>query len=71
MPRVNASIEEQVLTNDSGQPVPGVVATCSKCGEQTESFGTGEKSRKRCLVLLKENCPNEENNFYVDEDADD
>jgi hypothetical protein len=66
--RVLVEIEEVDLENEQGRTVQGVRATCSKCGHSTESFGTGEKSRKRCLVLLREECPEGEENFYVDED---
>jgi hypothetical protein len=64
--KVNCDIEEVELEDDRGQMRPGVRATCSRCDHQTESFGTGEKSRKRCLVLLREECPRNEENFYRD-----
>ena len=47
--------------------VDGVQATCSKCEHYTESYGTGDDSIKRCLALLNNECPNKENNFYVEE----
>lgn len=56
------------LENDSDRLIEGVSATCGRCGHVTESFGVEEASRKRCLVLLREECPNGENNFYADED---
>ena len=37
------------------------------CQHTTESFGTGEKSVKRCLVLMRQECPEGEENFYVGE----
>lgn len=67
--RVKVSIEETELEGDYG-PVPGVAATCSECGHETESFGTSDRSRRRCLVLMREECPDGANNFYVDEDED-
>jgi hypothetical protein len=67
MSRVLVEIEETDLENEEGREIPGVRATCSKCGHSTESFGTGERSKKRCLVLLREECPEGEENFYVDE----
>lgn len=70
MARIKVSIEEQTLTNDDNRQVDGVVATCSECQHQTESFGTGDKSRKRCLALMREECPSSSNNFYVDSDED-
>ena len=67
--RVLCSIEETELENDEGRPIDGVEATCSRCQHTTQSFGTGEASRKRCLVLLREECPEGEANFYADEDC--
>lgn len=62
--RVKARIEETELDGDYGA-VAGVIATCSRCGQQTESYGTDEPSSKRCLTLLREKCPRRETNFYV------
>jgi hypothetical protein len=66
-PRVEAVVTEEVLEGDYG-PQDGVVATCTRCDHQTESFGTGDASIRRCLVLLREECPRGERNYYVDED---
>lgn len=57
------------LENDEGRDVPGVMATCSRCQHQTESFGTSDASIRRCLVLMREECEYGEKNFYVDEDT--
>lgn len=66
--RVTCTIEEIELDGDYGT-IPSVSATCSRCQHSTESFGTEEASITRCLVLLREECPNNEHNFYVaDED---
>lgn len=46
---------------------PGVRAECSYCDHVTESVGTGEPSRRRCLALMKEECPEDESNFYEDD----
>lgn len=48
--------------------VSNTCATCSRCGHQTESYGDGEASELRCLVLMREECPNGESNFYVADD---
>lgn len=69
--KVRCSFEECDLENDDGREQPGVRATCCRCGHETESFGTGDASYRRCLVLMREECPNGESNFYVDEDYDD
>ncbi len=67
MAKVACEVEE-VLIDDNGREQPGVEVTCTRCDHVTQSFGTSEKSVKRCLVLLREECPNNENNFYsVDE----
>ena len=61
--RVRCEIEETELEGDYGD-IEGVVATCSECGHQTESFGTTEASVRRCLALMREECPEDCNNFY-------
>jgi hypothetical protein len=64
--RVECEVGEVELTNDNGIEVAGVCATCSRCDHETESFGTGEASVRRCLVLLREECPKGEHNFYME-----
>jgi hypothetical protein len=70
MARISVDIIETTLTNDNGIEVASVCATCSQCGQDTESFGTSEASVRRCLVLLREKCPSGENNFYMAEEGD-
>ncbi len=67
--RVLCSIDETEIENEEGRRVDGVEATCGRCQHTTQSFGTGAASRKRCLVLLREGCPEGEENFYTDEDC--
>jgi ribosomal protein S27E len=66
--KVSASVDYTELENDSGNFIDGVTVTCERCGHQTESFGTSDSSVRRCLVLLREECPEGENNFYVTDD---
>lgn len=47
-----------------GEPYEGVQAVCGRCGHQTESFGTSVRSVNRCLALMREQCPNREENYY-------
>lgn len=68
--RVRCEIEEVELDGDYGS-VDGVQATCGRCGHCTESFGTGDASVRRCLTLLREECPQGESNFYVAENGED
>ena len=63
--RVTCTIIETMLQGDY-RKVEGVEATCSRCGHTTESYGIGDASIKRCLVLMREECPENENNFYDD-----
>jgi len=64
--RVEVEIEECSMENERGVMVDGVIATCTRCHHETESFGTTERSVKRCLALMREQCPEEEENFYVE-----
>ena len=65
--KVKCTISEITMKNSSGIDVDSVEATCMKCGHVIRSFGTGENSRKRCLVLMREECPEHEENFYEDD----
>jgi hypothetical protein len=63
--RVSCSVSEEDLEGDYGT-VGGIAATCSRCGHVTESFGTSEASIRRCLVLMREECPKDERNYYAE-----
>ncbi len=45
--------------------IPGVSARCTKCDHHEESYGRTDKSVRRCLVLMRENCELNEDNFYT------
>lgn len=66
MARVECVVEYTEILH-KGVSVPGVVVTCGACGHAVESFGEGERSVKRCLALLREECPENEDNYYVEE----
>jgi hypothetical protein len=65
MTRVFCRISESEAENEEGRLVPCIVACCSECGHETESFGTGEASVKRCLVLMRKECPERRHHFYA------
>lgn len=65
MARVECEINFTQAKNDSGRMQDCTTATCSDCGHTTKSWGTGSGSVKRCLMLMKEECPRGENNFYI------
>jgi hypothetical protein len=64
MAKVEVTIEEVTLKNDSGRALPGVRAECVRCGYVVESFGTGDGSRRRCLAVMRDDCPELEVNYY-------
>lgn len=60
--KVECEVDE-IDMGDCGECL-GVRVTCSRCGHETESYGTSGASVRRCLVLLREECPMDERNFY-------
>jgi hypothetical protein len=68
--QITCEIEEIELDGDFGS-IPSVQATCSRCDHTTESYGTGGASIRRCLVVMREECPRGQENFYVAEGGDD
>ncbi len=67
--KIFCTVTETEITNDAGYEVESVCAECPRCGHVTESFGTSGASIRRCLVLLRDECPRGESNFYEDEAA--
>ena len=63
MGMVTASVELNVELEGDYGPIDGVRATCTKCRHEVESFGTEDRSIKRCLVVMREECPRREKNF--------
>lgn len=68
MAKVECEIDAVEIENDHGRMQDGVQATCTRCGHTTESFGESDASVRRCLALLREECPRGEENFYVADD---
>lgn len=66
MAKVKCDIDYDTTDNDDGIPVPCVNCTCTRCGHETMSFGDSDASVRRCLALMREECPRGENNFYTD-----
>lgn len=63
MARISIEVHYDTLDGDHGS-VDGIIVTCSRCGHEVEVFGTGEASIKRAAIMLREECPNREENFY-------
>lgn len=71
MDRVTCQIERVPLYNAANRQVFGVEATCSRCDHVTQCFGTSSRSVRRALVMMREDCPRNEENYYVaDDDSD-
>lgn len=65
--RVECKVEIGEIDNERGGTTPGVTVTCGRCGKVVEVFGTSDASIKRGFVMLREDCDEGEENFYVEE----
>jgi hypothetical protein len=66
--RVDVEISQEELEGDYSGYVSGLRLTCDRCGHEVTVFGTTDRSAKRGAVMLSEECPNGENNYYDVED---
>ncbi len=68
MAAIKVTVEEVELENSNGHEVSGVKARCQECHHEVQSFGTSERSVKRCMFLLRDECPygkeEGQSNFY-------
>lgn len=64
--KVECSVEH-IEMDFNGKEIPGVLVTCSLCDHSEEAGGRSHASIKRCLAQMRQNCPEGENNFYVEE----
>jgi hypothetical protein len=70
MSKVEVVFEEIELELEH-RTVDGTLATYSRGDHTAESVGTGGGSYRRCLALMREECPRGEEYDHVDPDADD
>jgi hypothetical protein len=61
--RVEIDISEEEMDGDYGA-VRGLIITCTRCRHSVEVFGTKENSVKRGAVMLRDECPFDEDNCY-------
>jgi hypothetical protein len=61
--RVQVDISHTDVEGDYGQ-VDGICLACERCGHEVEVAGTSGASARRGAAMLREECPNGENNFY-------
>jgi len=71
MARIECEVNYEEIEDEDGRKGDGVIVTCGECGMSQQSFGTSERSVRRCLVLLRENCSMAETNFYVAPEIED
>jgi len=64
--KVECEVTEIKKENDRGVEQDAVCVQCGRCDHEVEVFGVGDKSIKRGLATLREECPESEENFYVD-----
>jgi hypothetical protein len=65
--KVEVEVQEITLSNNEGQDLEGTEVTCTRCDHAVEVFGTSDASVRRGCVMLREECPNKERNFYTKE----
>lgn len=63
--RVTAEVSYDEREDDYGRLRQVTTATCSKCGNEAWAWGQRGASKTRCLVELRETCPEDEENYYV------
>lgn len=63
--KVECQIKRDTIHDEHGRLIEGVVATCDRCGHRTECSGTTERSIRRALVLMRQECLKGEKNFYA------
>jgi hypothetical protein len=61
--RVNVEIHQTDVEGDYAQ-VDGLLLVCGRCGHEVEVAGTSGASARRGAVMLREECPKSENNYY-------
>lgn len=70
MAKVVCDVDYGRTENENGVEVDCVTCTCTECGHETMSYGSGSASVRRCLALMKEECPEGRSNYYVTEEGD-
>jgi len=68
--RIKCDVEETEMEGDYAT-IDGICVTCGECEHSVEVFGTSPRSVRRALVMLREECPEGGNNFYVADGSDD
>lgn len=65
--RVSCEIEEIEIENENGIDVESINVTCTRCEHSVKCYGRSDRSVRRAMAMLAEQCPEGEHNFYCDE----
>lgn len=68
--RGECEVKAITLGGSEGREVDGVCVQCGRCEHEVNVYGTSGASIRRGLATLREECPEDERNFYVAEDDD-
>ena len=66
---VKAEIDDIELIARDGYAIDSTRATCTRCGNEEDSYGTSQGSVARCLMMLRESCPGGRRHFYEVEEG--
>lgn len=69
MARIECEVKAAQVTLD-GRVLAGITVTCTDCGHCVAVAGESERSIKRGLATLRDECPEGQENFYVTDDGD-
>lgn len=61
--RVSVDIAYADVEGDYGT-VDGICLTCERCDHSVEVAGTSDRSARRGAIMLREECPEGEDNYY-------
>lgn len=66
--RVKVEVTEIELAGDHGTTINSIEVICSRCSHRVEVYGTSDRSVRRGCIMLRQECPQEEENYYANED---
>ena len=61
--KVSVDITQQAVEGDYGY-IDGLSLTCERYNHCVEVFGTSDRSARAGAQKLRDDCPNDESNFY-------
>lgn len=66
--RVTCEVTLEDVARVDGSLTPGVTVQCGRCNHCVSILGQQDKSIKRALATLRQECKEGEENYYVDGD---